>query len=82
MGNSFGDMATASASDIAGVTRTLALNITYIAIAAGGAAFFAWFFFGFGSQRVGNKIKQAFFDAVVSFHYTSDNIDETRNRIF
>jgi ATP-binding cassette subfamily B (MDR/TAP) protein 1 len=63
-GNSFGDIATATSDQIRDVTNTMALNITYIAIASSVASFLSNFFFGFGSQRIGVKIRQHFFNQV------------------
>jgi ATP-binding cassette subfamily B (MDR/TAP) protein 1 len=64
MGNSFGDMATATPAKIAEVTATMGLNITFIAIGAAVAGFMSSFCFGLASQRISNKIRQAYFDQV------------------
>jgi ATP-binding cassette subfamily B (MDR/TAP) protein 1 len=64
LGNSFGSLATSTATDIGAVTTELAVNIVYIAIAAGACALLSNFFFTYGSQRVGNKVKQVYFNRV------------------
>jgi ATP-binding cassette subfamily B (MDR/TAP) protein 1 len=75
MGDSFGDMSTAGPTEIAKVTATMGLNITYMfvlfnrthtasAIASGVSGFLASFFFAIGSQRLGNKLRQEFFNQV------------------
>jgi ABC-type multidrug transport system fused ATPase/permease subunit len=66
LGNSFGDIASATPEQIGQVTSMMALNITYIAIGAGVASALASFFFTYGSQRIGIVLRQEYFNQVVS----------------
>jgi ATP-binding cassette subfamily B (MDR/TAP) protein 1 len=61
LGNSFGDLATATSDQVASITAQMGLNITYIAIGALVASFLANFFFAYGSQRIGRNLRQAYF---------------------
>jgi ATP-binding cassette subfamily B (MDR/TAP) protein 1 len=64
LGGSFGDIATATPDQIRTVTSNMALNITYIAIAAAVVSALASFFFTYGSQRIGVRMRQEYFNQI------------------
>ncbi len=64
--NNLDDLAVATPDAVHIVAANMGLNITYIAIGAGIAGFFSYFFFGYSSQRIANRLRERFFERVLN----------------